>query len=119
MRIDILTLFPEMFAPMKESILKKFTNYVKFDTQSIEGSNTQPSTLKQRKLGEFLVEELHSMGVDNAYIDEYGYVYANIKSNIGSSNSLGLIAHMDTATEVSGANVNPQVINSYDGNDII
>lgn len=103
---------------MKESILKKFTNYVKFDTQSVEGSTTQPSTLKQRKLGEFLVEELHSMGVDNAYIDEYGYVYANIKSNVASSNSLGLIAHMDTATEVSGADVNPQVIDSYDGNDI-
>ena len=101
---------------MKESILKKFTNYVKFDTQSVEGSTTQPSTLKQRKLGEFLVEELHSMGVDNAYIDEYGYVYANIKSNVASSNSLGLIAHMDTATEVSGADVNPQVIDSYDGN---
>ena len=103
---------------MKESILKKFTNYVKFDTQSVEGSNTQPSTLKQRKLGEFLVEELHSMGVDNAYIDEYGYVYATIKSNVNSSNSLGLIAHMDTASEVSGSNVNPQIINKYDGNDI-
>ena len=110
--------FKKGYKNMKENILKKFTNYVKFDTQSMDGSSTQPSTLKQRKLGEFLVEELHALGVDNAYIDEYGYVYATIKSNVGSTNSLGLIAHMDTATEVTGANVKPQVINNYDGNDI-
>ena len=104
---------------MKENILKKFTNYVKFDTQSMDGSTTQPSTLKQRKLGEFLVEELHSMGVENAYIDEYGYVYATIKSNVGSTNSLGLIAHMDTSDEASGKDVNPKVINNYDGSIIV
>lgn len=103
---------------MKESILKKFTNYVKFDTQSVEGSKTQPSTLKQKELGKFLVEELHTLGVDNAYMDEYGYVYAHLESNSSSTASIGLIAHMDTATEVSGANVNPQIIDKYDGNDI-
>lgn len=104
---------------MKESILKKFTNYVKFDTQSMEGSTTFPSTLKQKELGKFLVEELHSMGINNAYMDEFGYVYAHLESNTSTSFSIGLIAHMDTATEVSGANVNPQIINNYDGNDII
>lgn len=101
------------------AILEKFLNYVKFDTQSQENSTTQPSTLKQKDLGNFLVNELHSLGITNAYIDDKGYVYAYLASNTNSNNSIGLIAHMDTATEVSGAGVNPQIISKYDGNPII
>lgn len=101
------------------AILEKFLNYVKFDTQSQENSTTQPSTLKQKDLGNFLVNELHSLGITNAYMDDKGYVYAYLASNTNSNNSIGLIAHMDTATEVSGAGVNPQIISKYDGNPII
>lgn len=98
--------------------IDKFINYVKFDTQSEYGSSTFPSTLKQKDLGAYLVDELKSLGLDNAYMDDFGYVYAILKSNVGSDKSIGLIAHMDTATEVSGKNVNPQIINNYDGNTI-
>ncbi len=98
--------------------IDKFINYVKFDTQSEYNSSTFPSTLKQKDLGAFLVKELQEMGLDNAYMDEFGYVYAILKSNVGSDKSIGLIAHMDTATEVSGKNVNPQIIRNYDGNTI-
>lgn len=100
---------------MKNSIINKFLNYVSFDTQSDETSNTVPSTLKQRKLGELLVQELKSLGVDNAYIDEYGYVYGYINANVESNLTIGLIAHQDTATEISGANVKPNLIEEYDG----
>ena len=100
---------------MKNSIINKFLNYVSFDTQSDDSSNTVPSTLKQRKLGEFLVNELKSLGVNNAYIDEYGYVYGYIESNVNSNLTIGLIAHQDTATEISGANVVPNLIEEYDG----
>ncbi|MBQ8292781.1 MAG: peptidase T [Bacilli bacterium] len=100
-------------------ILEKFINYVKFDTQSEENSTTQPSTLKQKDLGNFLVNELKSMGITNAFMDNDGYVYANIPSNVGSPKSIGLIAHMDTATEVTGANVKPMIIDNYNGQDII
>ena len=98
--------------------IDKFINYVKFDTQSEYNSSTFPSTLKQKDLGAYLVKELQEMGLDNAYMDEFGYVYAILKSNVGSDKSIGLIAHMDTATEVSGKNVNPQIIRNYDGNTI-
>lgn len=98
--------------------IDKFINYVKFDTQSEYNSNTFPSTLKQKDLGAYLVKELQDMGLDNAYMDKFGYVYAILKSNVGSDKSIGLIAHMDTATEVSGKNVNPQIIKNYDGNTI-
>lgn len=98
--------------------IDKFINYVKFDTQSEYGSSTFPSTLKQKDLGAYLVDELKSLGLDNAYMDDFGYVYAILKSNVDSDKSIGLIAHMDTATEVSGKNVNPQIINNYDGNTI-
>lgn len=98
--------------------IDKFINYVKFDTQSEYNSTTFPSTLKQKDLGAYLVKELQDMGLENAYMDEFGYVYAILKSNVGSDKSIGLIAHMDTATEVSGKNVNPQIIKNYDGNTI-
>ena len=98
--------------------IDKFINYVKFDTQSEYNSTTFPSTLKQKDLGAYLVKELQDIGLENAYMDEFGYVYAILKSNVGSDKSIGLIAHMDTATEVSGKNVNPQIIKNYDGNTI-
>ena len=100
------------------SLLENFIKYIKIDTQSIEDVPFNPSSKKQFNLGNLLVEELKSVGVDNAYIDEHCYVYAYIPSNTASSTTIGLIAHLDTATEMSGENVNPQVIENYNGENI-
>lgn len=99
-------------------LLEKFLKYVSFDTQSDEVSTTSPSTLKQKKLAEFLTNELRELGVDNAFMTEYGYVYASIPANIESDNALGLIAHMDTSPDASGANIKPS-IEIYNGGDLL
>ncbi len=98
------------------TLLERFLNYVSFDTQSDPDSTTYPSTLKQHKLADFLLDELHSLGIKNAFKDEYAYVYGIVKGNINKK--VGLIAHMDTATEMSGANVKPLIHENYDGKDI-
>lgn len=99
--------------------LERFLKYVSFDTKSDPSSETIPSTMKQKKLGEYLVEELKSFGIDNAHMDEHGYVYAYIKGNIESADTVGFVAHMDTSPDFSGKDVNPITIENYDGNDII
>ena len=101
------------------SLLENFIRYVKIDTQSDDTVETNPTTQKQFNLGNILVEELHNIGIDNAYIDEHCYVYAFIPSNTSSTKTVGLIAHLDTATEMSGKNVNPQIIDNYNGEDIV
>lgn len=101
------------------NILNRFINYVKIDTQSDDNVSTNPTTKKQFDLGNLLVNELHSIGIANAYIDEHCYVYAFLPSNINSKKTIGLIAHMDTATEMPGKDVKPQIIDDYDGSDIV
>lgn len=99
-------------------IVERFVEYVKIDTQSDPKSTTVPSTAKQKNLGNLLVKQLKEMGIDNAHIDENGYVYAHLKSNVDKEvKKVGFIAHMDTATEITGANVNPQFV-EYKGGDI-
>lgn len=100
------------------SIKDKFLNYISYDTQSDPESNTYPSTKKQFKLAEVLVKELNELGLENVICDEYCYVYGILPGNNNTSTKVGLIAHMDTATEVTGKNVNPQIIQKYDGSDI-
>ena len=100
---------------INEKLKQRFLKYISFDTQSCDESNTIPSTMKQKDLGEYLANELSSLGVSEAFMDEHGYVYAYIPSNCGSENTLGLIAHLDTSDEASGKNVNPQIIEKYDG----
>lgn len=101
------------------SIEQKFLRYIQMDTQSEEGKETTPSTEKQFLLGKQLVKELHALGVTNAYLDEYCYVYGYIPGNQENTKTIGLIAHLDTATELTGANVHPQVIRDYDGSEIV
>lgn len=101
------------------SLLENFIKYVKIDTQSQEGINHNPTTKKQFILGQMLVDDLHSLGIDNAFIDDYCYVYAFIPTNTSCQETIGLIAHLDTALEMTGKNVVPQIINNYDGKDII
>lgn len=99
--------------------LHRFLNYVGFDTQSDPNSCESPSSSKQKILGNYIAEELKKLGIDNAYIDEYGYVYGFLATNTSSNETIGLIAHMDTSFDCSGANIKPQIFENYDGKDII
>lgn len=104
----------------ESTVVDRFVKYVKFDTQSAEESETYPSTEKQKILGEELVNELKAIGLSDAQMDEYGYVTATLGSNTDRKiPTIGLIAHMDTSPDVSGANVNPIVHRKYHGGDIV
>lgn len=111
---------------MKNTLLDRFLRYVKIDTQSKDDSTTYPSTKKQFDLLNLLLDELKEMGLKDATIDEHGYVMATLPSNLPKSDKafgkvppIGLLAHVDTSPEVSGANVKPQVITQYDGKDLV
>ncbi len=100
--------------------LDRFLTYVKFDTQSSEESDTYPSTEKQKELGRHLVKELKELGLKDVEMDEHGYVFGTLPSNVDYDVPvIGLIAHMDTSPEVSGANVNPIIHENYQGGDIV
>lgn len=99
---------------------ERLLNYVKVDTPSDPHSETTPSSACQFDLAKLLVEELKSLGVENAQVDEKCYVYASIPATEGyeGCKRLGFIAHMDTAPDFNGKGVNPQVTPNYDGNDV-
>lgn len=100
-------------------VANRFLRYVRYDTQSSETSQSYPSTEKQKDLLRVLADELRSLGLDDAVMDEFGYVTATLSSNVPTKVPVvGLIAHADTSPEVSGANVNPQVHANYDGGPI-
>ncbi len=100
-------------------VIERFLKYVSFDTRSDESTGTTPSTEKQKLLGAYLVGELTSIGLENARMDAFGYVYAELPATEGleSLPTLGLIAHMDTSPDVSGKDVRPQIVR-YEGGDI-
>ena len=101
-------------------VAQRFIKYVKVDTQSAYVSDSYPSTFKQLNLAEVLVEELKEIGLKDVYMDEFGYVFGTVPANVESkAPKIGFLAHMDTTPEVSGANVKPQVVENYDGNDIV
>ena len=99
---------------------ERFLKYVSFDTQSDENSSTVPSSAKQKILGKYLAEELAAIGLENAHMDDNGYVYGFLPATKGYEDSpcIGFIAHMDTSPDVSGKDVKPQII-KYNGGDII
>lgn len=97
------------------NIEKRFLKYVSFDTQSDPYSNTTPSSLKQLELGKYLVTELKSIGVKDAYLDEYGIVYGTIEANCDKKDVIGFIAHMDTSPDAPGHAIKPQIVKNYDG----
>lgn len=99
--------------------IERFLKYISFDTQSNPYSNTSPSSQKEMHLGNYLVDELKALGLKNAYLDEFGYVYAYLASNCNAHKTIGLIAHMDTSYDASGANIKPTIVENYDGKDII
>ena len=98
------------------TVSERFLKYVSFDTRSDESSETCPSTAKQKLLGAALVEEMKAMGIADAYMDADGYVYGTVPGTPGAP-VIGLIAHMDTSPDCSGANVRPRIV-EYSGGDI-
>ena len=104
---------------VNQKLKERFLKYISFDTQSCEEFDTIPSTEKQKDLAKYLNEELKLIGIKESFMDECGYVYGYLPSNCNSSNTIGLIAHLDTSDEASGKNIKPQVISNYDGGVIL
>lgn len=108
-----------LFSSM-DQIVNRFLKYVSFDTQSDEASSSTPSTEKQFRLAEYLVEELRAIGLEEVEMDTQGYVYATLPSNVEHAvPTIGFIAHIDTSPDASGANVQPRIVQNYDGTDIV
>ncbi|RPH33765.1 MAG: peptidase T [Bacteroidales bacterium] len=104
----------------KQSLIDRFIRYVKIDTTSDDNSTTFPSTKKQFDLANVLVKELETLGLHNISLDEWGYVMATLPANTDKAiPTIGFLAHMDTAPDMSGTNVNPRLIENYDGKDIV
>jgi len=105
---------------MKEALMKRFTTYVKVDTQSNEDSETCPSTDGQWTLLRMLRDELESIGMEEVHLDENGYLFATLPGNTDKEVPvIGFLAHVDTATDFTGKNVNPQIVKNYDGKAIV
>ena len=100
-----------------EPVEKRFLRYVSYETTSDESSETCPSTANQKVLGAAIVEEMLSMGIADAHMDENGYVYGTVPGD-PSLPTIGLIAHMDTAPDASGANIKARIV-EYTGGDIL
>ena len=108
-------------------LIERFLNYTKFDTQSAEDANSVPSTSKQLVFAEYLKKELENEGLSDVQMDDKGYIYATLKSKIGEKGknkeervpTIGFIAHYDTSPDCSGANVKAQIVEKYNGQDIL
>lgn len=104
---------------MKQTLIDRLSTYAKVDTQSNEDIETTPSTPGQLELANMLVDELKQIGMEEVTIDENGYVMATLPATTDKDVPvIGFMAHVDTATDFTGKNVNPQVIENFDGNDI-
>ena len=99
-----------------KTVQDRFLRYVSFDTQSDEFSETCPSTAKQKLLGAALVEEMKQMGITDARMDEHGYVYGTVPGDPRLP-TIGLIAHMDTSPDASGADIKAKIV-EYTGGDV-
>jgi tripeptide aminopeptidase len=102
------------------TVTERFLRYVVIDTQSDPASATCPSTEKQKVLGALLARELQAMGIRDAHLDEFGYVYATIPANTNKHVPvICFCSHMDTSPDCTGANVKPQIVRDYRGGDIV
>lgn len=105
---------------MKQELIERLTSYAKVDTQSNEDRTSCPTTPGQFTLAHMLVEELKAIGMNEVTIDDNGYVMATLPSNTEKQvPTIGFLAHLDTATDFTGANVNPQIVERYEGGDIV
>lgn len=104
---------------MKQKMIERFIRYAKIDTQSNETNTTTPTTPGQLELGRLLVDELKELGLEDASMDANGYVMATLPANTEKQVPvIGFLAHVDTATDFTGKNVNPQLV-EYEGGDIV
>ena len=104
----------------KENIIKRFVSYVVIDTESDSNSKTTPSTKKQWDLANKLADELKAIGMHDVSIDENAYIMATLPSNVEHDvPTIGFISHFDTSPDFTGANVRPQIIDNYNGKDIV
>lgn len=104
----------------KQHIIDRFLSYVRIDTQSDPESTSTPSTMKQWDLANKLVDELKAIGLQDVTIDENAYVMASLSANVPHEVPvIGFVSHFDTTPDFSGTNVNPQIIENYDGKDIV
>ena len=102
------------------TVTERFLRYVVIDTQSDPASPTCPSTEKQKNLGRLLAAELNAMGLRDAHLDQYGYVYATIPANTDKQVPvICFCSHMDTSPDCSGKDVKPQIVRNYRGGDIV
>ena len=102
------------------NVVERFIKYVKYDTKADEESTTTPSTPNQMVLAKDLVEEIKELGISDVSVDENGYIMATLPSNIDKDIPvIGFIAHMDTSPDMSATNVKPQIVENYDGKDIV
>lgn len=105
---------------MKNEIMDRFITYAQVNTQSDEDSETCPSTPGQLVLAQMLVDELKAIGMQEVTMDSNGYVMATLPANTDKEiPTIGFLAHMDTATDFTGAGVNPQIVENYNGQDIV
>ncbi len=105
---------------MKQELIKRLITYAKIDTQSNEESETTPSTPGQWDLLHLLMDQLKEIGMEEVSLDENGYLMATLPANTEKEMpTIGFLAHVDTATDFTGKNVNPQVVEDFDGNDLI
>ncbi len=101
-------------------MIDRFLRYVRFETTSAEDAATTPSTPGQMVFAQALEEELRSMGLEDISLDDNGYLFATLPANTARQvPTIGFIAHMDTSPDMSGANVNPRIVNNYQGGDIL
>lgn len=103
------------------NVTERFLKYVSFHTTSDQASTTTPSTDNQKVLAAELVKEMKEMGITDAQMDQYGYVYGTIEATKGCEDMpyIGLIAHMDTSDAISGKDVKARIVKNYDGKDIV
>ena len=102
------------------NVVDRFLEYVKFDTQSDELTNLTPSTPGQMVFAQYLEEKLNELGLKDVSLDENGYLMATLSGNMTEEvPTIGFIAHLDTSPDMSGRHVNPRIVKSYDGNDIV
>jgi tripeptide aminopeptidase len=103
-----------------QNIIDRFISYVTIDTESDPNSETTPSTEKQWNLANKLVDELKAIGMQDVTIDKHSYVMATLPSNVSHQvPTIGFVAHFDTTPDFTGANVTPQIVENYDGKDIV
>ena len=108
------------FPTFTHTVTERFLRYVVIDTQSDPASPTCPSTEKQKNLGRLLAAELQAIGLDDAHLDQYGYVYATLPANTDKQVPvICFCSHMDTSPDCTGKDVKPQIIRNYRGGDIV